>query len=90
MRFTFEGTYGGRHVAGEWTPGRLDGDPELAHDAGVLVRRRADVSVPGFGGGLATLALPIPAMGVLLWLMPDCTFPEVEAGLDDLPPSAVA
>lgn len=90
MRFTFEGTYGGRRVEGEWTPGVFLGDPEFSHDAAVLVRRRADVVVPGFGGGLATVALPIPAMGLVLRLMPDATFPEVEIELDDLPPSAVA
>ena len=90
MRFTFEGTYGGRRVAGVWTPGQLVADPEFEHDAAVYVRRRADVCVPGFGGGPASLAIPIPAMGLVLRLMPDAAFPDVEIELDDLPPSADA
>ena len=89
MRFEFRGTYGGRAVAGEWRPGELTSDSgEFDHDARVLIRLRAPVTVAGFGASRAGLRRLNAAQGLVLRLMPDATFPVVE-GEAALPPSAV-
>lgn len=91
MRFAFRGTYAGEPVSGEWRDGELEAtSPGLVEDARALHRLRAPVSVPGWGGGRATLGRIVPARGIVERLVADLELTEWEPGEEGaLPPSAV-